>query len=820
MEKLKTYKKTQPGFADLLTYANLVSSGLVMTKDGSLVAGYYTRPPDTASATPEMQALISSRANDAMLKLGTGWAKWDDVFSVEAADYPARETSHFPDPVSRAVDEERRRRFMAEGEHFDNERAMFLCYTPPIQQVSKLEDLAYSDDGNQSISLFSKIVAKFDQALNQFEDQIGRLIGMRRMRSYKVMDMTGREHLQDELVNALNYIVTGKPDPVMIPAAACYLDCILGCRDFYPGETPYFGGEYISCISIDGFPAEHLPNITAHLNTLALPYRFSQRAIFLDPQDAVKDINTYKRKWGQKMRGLISVVAGNKGATNEYAVKMHSEAEAAASLAQTKQVLYLYYSAVIVLRHADPDRLEDWQREVSRAITDCGFNARIEDTNSVEAWLGSMPGDTIRNVRRPLIHTQNLADFLPLSGIWTGLDHNPCPLYPPNSPPLMHAATVGCIPFRFNIHVGDVPHTLIMGPIGQGKSTLTAMIALQALRYQGIRIWCLDYKRGMYATVKACGGSHYEIGGGGSPSFCPLGVLDDDSDFNWAQDYLETCYQLQTQKAFTPAQRSLVFAALQGLANTPERSLTDFCLMIQDEQIREALKYYTLKGAGGYLLDARKDSITVSHFNVFETLELMSGHDDKIRLPTLLYLFRRFERSLDGSPALLFISEAWVALGNEFWRAKVREWLKLLRSKNCGVIMDTQSLSDAYRSGILDVLIESCPTKIYLPNQEALKRGTDKAPGPIDLYEAMQLNETQIEIIRSARGKREYYVTSPEGARLIDLDLGPMALAIAGATSEDDAKQVRALVKQYGDTDWVWHFLTNRGVDYVDLLAS
>jgi type IV secretion system protein VirB4 len=816
MWKLKAYRNTAPGLADLLRYAALAGSGLVTTKDGSLIAGYWFRPPDTASATDEMQALISARANDALVGLGTGWALWTDVYSVESADYPAPEASFFPDPVSRAVDEERRRRFMAEGEHFDNERALFLCYTPPVRQVSKLGDLAFSDGDGNAAPVFPRIVAGFERSLERFEDALGELVGMRRMQSYKVVDEFGREHLQDELVTLLNHIVTGRPDPLMIPAAACYLDSVLGAKDFYPGERPWLGGEFLCTVSVDGFPAEHLPNVMARLNTLAMPYRFSQRAILLDPQDAVREINAYRRKWGQKTRGFISVLAGSHGAVNEHAAAMRDEAAAAASLAQSGAVLYLYYSATVVLRHADPGRLEDMARHVVRAVRDCGFEARIEDTNTVEAWLGSMPGDCVRNVRRPLIHSQNLADFLPLSGICTGLDHNPCPLYPAGSPPLMHAATTGCIPFRLNLHVGDVPHTLALGPTGKGKSTLTSMIALQALRYPGMRIWCLDNKRGMYATVKACGGNHCEVGGADTPSFCPLGVLEEEGDFVWAQDWLETCCRLQTGRALTPSQRGLVYAALRTLAQRPQRSLTDFCLMVQDGEVREALEFYTLRGAGGFLLDARADGIAVSHFNVFETQELMNL-DDRMRLPVLLYLFQRFERSLDGRPALLFISEAWVALGNPVWRDRLRKWLKLLRSKNCGVVMDTQSLSDAFRSDILDVLIESCPTRIYLPNEEALKTGTAGNPGPLELYQSMQLNPNQIEIIRTARGKRDYYVTSPEGCRLIDLDLGPLALAIAGATSEDDVRQVRRLVEQHGD-GWLRHWLDGKGVDHAALL--
>ena len=125
-------------------------------------------------------------------------------------------------------------------------------------------------------------------------------------------------------------------------------------------------------------------------------------------------------------------------------------------------------------------------------------------------------------------------------------------------------------------------------------------------------------------------------------------------------------------------------------------------------------------------------------------------------------------------------------LGHPVFRAKIREWLKVLRKANCAVILATQSLSDAARSGILDVLDRiharrrfSCRTR------KPATAGTPEHPGPRDLYAAMGLNETQIEIIRTATKKRHYYLVSPEGRRLFDLGLGPVALAFAGVSSKE-----------------------------------
>jgi type IV secretion system protein TrbE len=463
-----------------------------------------------------------------------------------------------------------------------------------------------------------------------------------------------------------------------------------------------------------------------------------------------------------------------------------------------------------------PDRAEllENARLVLREVMREGFTARVETINTMEAWLGSLPGHPVPNVRRPLIHTDNLADLLPLASVWTGKDTCPCPYYPKGAPPLAHAATTGGTPFRLNLHQGDVGHTLVFGPTGAGKTTLLCTISMQALRYQGMRIWSFDYKRGMLATSKACGGQHYDIAGEhGGPSFCPLSVLETEADLAWAEDWIATCFELQTRRSPQPGERDAIHQAMTLLRQEgSERTLTHFVSQVQDEGIRAALRYYTLEGALGGMLDAEQDSVRFGRFMVFEMEDLLALKE-QAAVPVLLYLFRRFERSLDGTPSLLMLDEAWTMLGKSAFREKIHGWLRLLRSKNCAVVMATQSLSDAIRSGIMDVLIEACPTKIFLPNEEANVTGTAENPGPHDFYRALGLNDTQIEIIRSATKKKHYYLVSPEGRRLFDLGLGPVTLAFAGATSPDDITRIRQLERVHGG-QWPFVWLEEKEVAY------
>ena len=208
----------------------------------------------------------------------------------------------------------------------------------------------------------------------------------------------------------------------------------------------------------------------------------------------------------------------------------------------------------------------------------------------------------------------------------------------------------------------------------------------------------------------------------------------------------------------------------------------------------------------GHLLDAESDGLSLGSLQTFEIEQLMNMGERNL-VPVLTYLFRRIEKRLTGAPSLIVLDEAWLMLGHPTFRNKIREWLKVLRKANCAVVLATQSISDAERSGIIDVLKESCPTKICLPNGSAREAGTR------EFYQRIGFNERQIEIIATAVPKREYYVASPEGRRLFDMSLGPVALSFVGASGKDDLKRILALKREHG-LDWPTHWLELRGVGH------
>jgi type IV secretion system protein VirB4 len=207
----------------------------------------------------------------------------------------------------------------------------------------------------------------------------------------------------------------------------------------------------------------------------------------------VRHLDKYRKKWRQKIRGFFDQVFNtHAGPIDQDAMAMVADAEAAIAEVNSGLVAQGYYTSVVVLMDEDRNALEASARQVEKLINRLGFAARIETINTMEAYLGSLPGHGVENVRRPLINTMNLADLLPTSTIWTGERNAPCPLYPPMSPALMHCVTNGATPFRLNLHVRDVGHTFLFGPTGAGKSTHLALLAAQLRRYPGMAIYAFD----------------------------------------------------------------------------------------------------------------------------------------------------------------------------------------------------------------------------------------------------------------------------------------------------------------------------------------
>lgn len=810
-KRLAGHRSKDAGLADLLAYATVVDDGLIVCKSGALMAAWIYEGDDNASSTDEQREMVSFRLNQALARMGSGWMIHVDAVRHFASEYPHAGLSKFPDSVSAAIDEERRRLFQRLGVMYEGHFVLTATYFPPMLAQRKFVELMFDDDGEEvgDKAYSQSLVDAFKEECAGLESRLSLAVKLRRLKSHTLINEDGSTVAHDDFLRWLQRCVTGTDQPVQLPKHAIYLDSLVGGQELWMGVVPKIGRRFVQVVAIEGFPLESHPGMLAALAELPCEYRWSNRFIFMDQHEAVKHLEKYRKKWRQKVRGFMDVFTNNhSGAVDHDALAMVGDAEAAMSEVNSGMVAQGYYTSVVVLMDEDRARLEATARQLEKAVNALGFTARVETINTMDAFMGSLPGHGVENVRRPLLNTMNLADLLPTSTIWTGEAQAPCPMYAPNSPALMQCVTQGATPFRLNLHVNDLGHTFIFGPTGAGKSTHLGLLVAQMRRYEGMSVFCFDKGRSMYPLVKACGGIHFNVAGDDETlAFCPLQFLETKADRAWAMEWVDSLLALNGVHT-TPNQRNEIALAIINMHDSGARTLSEFSLTIQDESIREALRQYTADGAMGHLLDADEDGLALSDFTVFEIEDLLNL-GEKYVLPVLMYLFRRIEVSLKGQPAAIVLDEAWLMLGHPVFRAKIREWLKVLRKANCLVLMATQSLSDAANSGILDVIMESTATKIFLPNIYARDEEASA------LYRRMGLNSRQIEILATAVPKRHYYYVSGKGRRLYDLALGPLALAFIGNTDKESLATIKVLEARYGD-GWVREWLNLKGLNLND----
>ena len=804
MMNLSEYHRTAARLADFLPWAALVGPGVVVNKDGSFQRTARFRGPDLDSAVAAELVAVAGRINNAFRRLGSGWSIFVEAQRSEAATYP---DSSFPDPASGLVDEERKADFEEAGSHFVSDYYLTFLYLPPAEDAARAETWLYEGREQSGVDPH--------EVMRGFIDRTDRVLAL--------LDgfMPECGWLDDsETLTYLHSTVSTKRHRVRVPETPVYLDALLVDQPLTGGLEPRLGDQHLRVLTVIGFPTATTPGLLDELNRLAFPYRWSTRAILLDKTDATKLLTKIRRQWFAKRKSIAAIL--KEVLTNEASALVDTDASnKAADADMALQELgadvagMAYVTATITVWDADPRIADEKLRLVEKVIQGRDFTAMTETVNAVDAWLGSLPGHAYANVRQPPISTLNLAHMIPLSAVWAGPERDEHF----GAPPLLYGKTEGSTPFRLSLHVGDVGHTLVVGPTGAGKSVLLALMALQFRRYSDAQVFAFDFGGSIRAAALAMGGDWHDLGGGltegsdASVSLQPLARIHDTYERAWAADWIVAILMREAIQ-ITPDVKEHIWTALTSLASAPveERTITGLSVLLQSNDIKQALRPYCVGVAYGRLLDAEAEHLGSAAVQAFEIEGLVgTGAAPAV----LAYLFHRIGDRLDGRPTLLIIDEGWLALDDEGFAGQLREWLKTLRKKNASVIFATQSLSDIDNSSIAPAIIESCPTRLLLPNERAIE------PQITAIYRRFGLNDRQIEILARATPKRDYYCQSRRGNRLFELSLSEVGLALCAAFSKSDQTLIANLVAEHGREGFLAAWLRARDAGWaVDLIPT
>ena len=804
MLNLAEYRRTATRLADFLPWAALVGEGIVLNKDGSFQRTARFRGPDLDSAVQAELVAVAGRLNNAFRRLGSGWAIFVEAQRNPVGVYPS---DLFPDAASALVDAERKAAFEEVEAHFESSYFLTFLYLPPAEDTARTESWLYEGKAESGVDPH--------EVLRSFADRSARVLQLIEnfMPECVWLDDT-------ETLTYLHSTVSTHRQHVRVPETPIYLDALLADQPLLGGLEPRLGSAHLRILTLVGFPSVTTPGLLDDLNRLAFAYRWSTRAILLDKTDATKLLTKIRRQWFSKRKSIAAIL--KEVMTNEASVLVDTDAaNKAADADLALQELgadfagQAYVTATITVWDDDPNIAAEKLRLVEKIVQGRDFTASVETINAVDAWLGSLPGHAYANVRQPPISTLNLAHIIPLSAVWAGPERDEHF----GAPPLLFGKTEGSTPFRFSLHVGDVGHTLVVGPTGAGKSVLLALMALQFRRYPNAQIFAFDFGGSIRAAVLAMGGDWHDLGGAltegafDSVALQPLAIIHDVPERAWAADWI-VAILLREGIVIDPQVKEHLWTALTSLASAPivERTLTGLAVLLQSNELKQALRPYCVSGAHGRLLDAEYEHLGSSRLQAFETEGLIGT---SAASAVLTYLFHRIEDRLDGRPTLIIVDEGWLALDDKGFAAQLREWLKTLRKKNASVIFATQSLSDIDSSPIAPAIIESCATRLLLPNERAIE------PQIMDIYRRFGLNDRQIEILARAMPKRDYYCQSRRGNRLFELGLSDVALALCATSAKTDQAEIERVLKDHGRDNFLEAWLRFRGLAWAaDLIPQ
>jgi type IV secretion/conjugal transfer VirB4 family ATPase len=751
--------------------------GIIWNKNDTLQKTYAFRGPDHASADMPDLVRLSGRLNTALMRGDGHWAFFIDTQRLKAEEYP---TSDWPDPASWVVDCERRRGFFnrARGGLFESHYFITFVWELPSKTSKWFARFFFEDaDGKKASPGVERDVEFFMRAVEELADLMAAEGGVK-----ELIELT-----DEQTQTYLHSTISRNRHAVHPSQGGLLLDAYLPDQALTVGEIPMLGDFYMPTAVVSEFPASTYPGVLAAIDELGFEYRIVTRWVRMTKDEATKELEGYERGYIAKRIGFKKMLkeraTGEPSVlVNNAAVDKSQEATAALRLLGADVIAYGKATTTITVWDEDYQTALDKMRAAKRVFEHQGFTVRDETINSLEAWLGSLPGKLNANVRQYNISSISLAHMMPgATAVWSGDDYNEHIFsLTGQTQSQLYCVTDDTTPFRFNTAVGDLGHTLLVGKPGAGKSFKMVTLALQHRRFHGARVVIFDKDRSARAATMAVGGKYYEPGREDSPvAFQPLARIDEPAERIWAAQFILTLLAAQGYSA-TSAHKETIDHTLAIMAAKPprQRRLCHFVDQLGNQELAQVLRPYTIAGNYGQIFDADHEDIENTDWVMIEMGHLMQLGEAVI-VPALAYLFHRIEAAFTGALTLLLLDEAWLFLEHPVFQARLRSWLKTLRKANVYVVFATQEVADFVNSPLMPTVLAACDTRIILPDPQA------SVPGIVEGYRKLKLNDTQIALIQHSEKKKHYLYMSPKGCRRYSLNPGPAQLAFAMSNARD-----------------------------------
>ena len=784
-------------FMDVVNWDVIVAPGVILCKDGSYLAGWHLGGIDTESLPPDEVQALRSHIASGLSHLGdahTLWTVWQ-----RRPRAPANLVAETGQTALDILADETNALFASPGDLWQDRLSLYLGWTP---------------EGGTAIA---KDLAGLEEARSLVESWLDPILALDRIDP-------PQEGVQDEPVFTpeLPRLLAGllgedRPSPRLTTnALPVGLDALLSPALFQSsaGGPVRIGDRPVAVMTLSGEREAYVQAALEDLQDLDLPLIWITRHQAMSKQTALARADWKRKTWNQAGANMLANIEGSgEGRRSLFADRMAARLEETRARIESSVTGHGGYLCILLLHGApgaDPGSLTRDIKRIRETVQLKGFALREERTGAVPILLAALPGHAAPTTRQVMVESQVTADLMPVRGLWPGAPSCPSPLLPPQTPALLPALMRSRELFHFNLHVGDVGHTLIFGPTGTGKSVLLGQLVSAWLRYAQARVIVFDRGRSIRHACAALGGVFLEPGTGSGRGIAPLeqaGRL----GAAWALDWLTELVRLETRTPPDPDQMEELRHVVGKMLRDGKGGLKRLAGLVQNTQLRQAFTGW-LEGPLAGTFDHQDTDIAgglaSSPLTVFESRPLFDAPRAVTRL-SLDYIFAEVAQRFDGRPTLLVLDEAWFFLAHDIFAARIRSWLKEGRKSNVAVVLATQSVPDAARSGLITDLLDSCPTRLYLANPSATtqKNSAD--------YRKVGLKAHEIATVANLRPKQEVLMVQDRITRVLCFPLSPVGLSLLGRTSSKDS--ARAAERAAQDPQFWMEDLVNEEIIRTEL---
>ena len=770
-----------------------------LTKSGDVGMVLSVPGVDYESLDPNSQDYSVKRLESALKSFGPGFRVYQYLFKSNRPEIPFE---NYEDPVVQTEVNHRREFFAAKRDHlyqveifycvlFQGARsktgigaALGRLVNDPAGRFGGLK-AQFSSDGMKTLlrTQIEHDVALLEQRVGAFIRQLSDFTQI------DILNQNGQLRFFRRLLNYDDWRIAGAPKSTQ------FLDYQTVNADV-EAERDYLrvGDHFVRVLTMKEAIGETRPLVLDALLKIPGSFYVVTEWAPIATDKARKEVNKRRRHFNISKTGFVSQLGNDSTRTNSRDVLVDESKQVdIENLGDCLRALgegqsLGEFSLTIVAFSRNSRELERLVGEFSGVFTNADGSLVAETYNQLNAYFAAVPGNCAFNLRRLYLLNTNYADLSFLFTILQGDRRN----QHLGTEYLAVLETDNSTPYFLNLHNGEVAHTLILGMTGSGKSYLCCFLLQNAQKYRPLT-FIFDVGGSFQSLTTIFGGSYLNVGRESRDfTINPFSLPRTKENLQFLFAFYRTLIEGNDQRYRLDfrEERKLWDGIERMYVLEPEqRTLSNFANIIGE--LKERLHRWTRQGQYGFLFDNVEDTLSFSRFQTFN----FAGWGDapEVLEPLLFYVLHRANNEIIDSTKLgtfkaFLLDEAWLFIKNETIRSYVVQAQKTWRKHNAAMILVTHSVKELEESGMLQIVSESCPTKIFLANPEMDR----------NLYrDAFLLNDTELDLIAGLVPPGQMLIRKAQSSKKVQLNVDSVSHWMATNSARENLVK-REYFAQFG----------------------